>query len=73
MKYEDPREQEDGGWGESGNKQLFFITSEDSTVGSGFKMQQLSRACKQHMVSFAILDYIYRVRRKHCYNAKNSI
>lgn len=64
MKHEDPREQEDGGWGESGNKQLFFIASEDSTVGSSFKMQQLSRACKPHMAFFAALDYIYRARRK---------
>lgn len=45
---------------------------QDSTVGSSFKMQQLSRASKQQTVSFAVLDYIYRVRRKHCYNAKNS-
>lgn len=40
FKYKDLGEQEDGGWGESGNKQLFFIASEDSTVGSSFKMQQ---------------------------------
>ena len=70
LKYEDPREQEYGGWGEAGNKHLFFIASEDSTVGSSFKMRQLSRACKQRLVSFAVLDYIYRVRRKHCYTAK---
>lgn len=27
-------------------------------------MQQLSRACTQHMAFFAALDYIYRARRK---------
>lgn len=52
FKSMDPREQQDIDWGQSGNKQFFFIASEDSTVGSSLKMQQeVGRAQKQHMAS----------------------